>query len=44
MICHVSLLCYTDGLKWKQDYSGLRVEIPTEKFSDIGIMLRVQLA
>jgi hypothetical protein len=31
-------------VKWKQDESSLRVEMPVEKFSDIGITLKVALA
>jgi alpha-L-fucosidase len=40
----VELLGYKGELKWKQDESALRVEMPTEKLSDIGITLKVALA
>jgi len=38
------LLGYKGDLKWKQDESSLRVEMPAEKLSDIGIALKVALA
>jgi len=31
-------------VKWQQDDSGLRVEMPTEKISDVGITLKVETA
>jgi hypothetical protein len=31
-------------LKWKQDVAGLRVEMPLEKISDVGITLKAELA
>jgi len=34
----------TRRLKWQQDESALRVEMPAEKISDIGITLKVALA
>jgi hypothetical protein len=40
----VELLGYKGELKWKQSDSSLRVEMPEEKFSDIGITLKVALA
>jgi alpha-L-fucosidase len=40
----VELLGYNGELKWKQDESSLRVEMPAEKISDIGITLKVSLA
>ncbi|HUD13949.1 MAG TPA: alpha-L-fucosidase C-terminal domain-containing protein, partial [Terracidiphilus sp.] len=40
----VELLGYKGELKWKQDESSLRVEMPTQKISDIGITLKVALA
>ncbi len=43
-IRHVALLGYGGQLKWKQDESGLKVEMPAEKFSNIGITLKVELA
>jgi len=45
-IRHVKLLGYGGQVKWKQDESGLKVEIPSDigKFSDIGITLKVELA
>jgi alpha-L-fucosidase len=41
---NVELLGYKGELKWKQDESALRVEMPGEKISDIGITLKVALA
>jgi alpha-L-fucosidase len=41
---NVELLGYKGELKWKQDESSLRVEMPTEKISDIGITLKVALS
>ena len=43
-IRHVTLLGYGGQVKWKQDESGLRVEMPAEKLSEIGITLKVELA
>jgi len=43
-IRNVELLGYKGDLKWKQDESSLRVEMPAEKLSDIGITLKVALA
>jgi hypothetical protein len=43
-IGRVELLGWKGDLKWKQDESSLRVEMPAEKISDIGITLRVELA
>jgi alpha-L-fucosidase len=43
-IRNVELLGYKGDLKWKQDESALRVEMPAEKISDIGITLKVALA
>jgi len=43
-IRNVELLGYKGELKWKQSESSLRVEMPAEKFSDIGITLKVALA
>ena len=43
-IRNVELLGYKEELKWKQDDSSLRVEMPAEKLSDIGITLKVALA
>jgi alpha-L-fucosidase len=40
----VELLGYNGELKWKQDESSLRVEMPAEKISDIGVTLKVALA
>ena len=40
----VELLGYKGNLKWKQDDAGLRVEMPAEKFSDVAITLKVNLA
>ena len=43
-IRNVELLGYKGKLDWKQDEASLRVKIPAEKFSDIGITLKVELA
>jgi alpha-L-fucosidase len=43
-IRNVELLGYKGDLKWKQGESSLRVEMPMEKISDIGITLKVALA
>jgi alpha-L-fucosidase len=43
-IRNVSLLGYNGKLDWKQDESSLRVKMPPEKLSDIGITLKVDLA
>jgi alpha-L-fucosidase len=43
-IRNVELLGYKGELKWKQSESSLRVEMPAEKLSDIGITLKVALA
>jgi len=40
----VELLGYKGELKWKQDEAGLKVEMPAEKISDIGITLKAELA
>jgi alpha-L-fucosidase len=40
----VELLGYKGELKWKQDEASLRVEMPAEKISDVGITLKVDLA
>jgi alpha-L-fucosidase len=40
----VELLGHKGGLKWKQDEAGLKVEMPEEKISDVGITLKVELA
>jgi alpha-L-fucosidase len=43
-IRNVELLGYNGKLDWKQDESSLRVKLPPEKLSDIGITLKVDLA
>jgi alpha-L-fucosidase len=43
-IRNVALLGYSGKLDWKQDESSLRVRMPAEKLSDIGITLKVDLA
>ena len=43
-IGNVELLGYKGDLRWKQDDGALRVEMPKEKLSDIGITLKVSLA
>jgi len=40
----VELLGYKGDLKWKQEDAALKVEMPAEKLSDIGITLKVELA
>jgi hypothetical protein len=40
----VKVLGYSGELKWKQDEPSLRVEMPAEKISDIGVTLKVELA
>jgi len=40
----VTLLGYGGQVKWKQNENGLRVEMPAEKVSDIGVTLKVELA
>jgi alpha-L-fucosidase len=40
----VEILGYKGDLKWKQDDAGLRVEMPADKFSDVAITLKVNLA
>jgi alpha-L-fucosidase len=40
----VELLGHKGDLKWKQDDAALKVEMPAEKFSDVGITLKVELA
>ena len=42
-IRNVELLGYKGDLKWKQDETQLRVEMPAEKISDVGIALKVEL-
>jgi len=43
-IQHVELLGYGGQLKWKQHESGLQVEMPVVKISDIGITLKIEFA
>jgi len=43
-IQRVELLGGKSDLKWKQDETGLRVEMPAEKISDVAITLKVELA
>ena len=43
-IVNVELLGYKGALDWKQDDAALRVTMPAEKISDIGITLKVALA
>jgi hypothetical protein len=40
----VELLGYKGDLKWKQDEAALKVDMPADKISDIGITLKVELA
>ncbi len=43
-ILKVELLGYNGALDWKQDDAALKVRMPAEKLSDIGITLKVALA
>lgn len=43
-ILNVAMLGYNDKLSWKQEDGALRVAMPAEKLSDIGITLKVELA
>jgi hypothetical protein len=40
----VEMLGYKNRLDWKQDDASLKVQMPAEKISDIGITLKVLLA
>jgi hypothetical protein len=40
----VELLGHKGALDWKQDDAALKVQMPAEKISDIGITLKVELA
>ena len=43
-ILKVELLGGRGDVKWRQDDAGLRVEMPAEKISDVGITLKVETA
>ena len=43
-ILKVELLGHKGDVNWKQDDAALRVQMPAEKLSDIGITLKVELA
>jgi alpha-L-fucosidase len=43
-IRHVALLGYSGAVKWNQDATGLHVQMPAEKLSDIAITLKVKMA
>jgi plasmid maintenance system antidote protein VapI len=43
-ILKVELLGHKGKLNWKQDNEALRVEMPPEKISDLGITLKVSVA
>ena len=43
-ILQVELLGHKGNLNWKQDDAALKVQMPPEKISDIGITLKVDLA
>jgi alpha-L-fucosidase len=43
-IHHVSVLGHKGRVKWTQEDAALKVEMPEEKISDIGITLKVELA
>jgi hypothetical protein len=40
----VELLGHKGALDWKQDDAALKVQMPAQKLSDIGITLKVELA
>jgi alpha-L-fucosidase len=40
----VELLGHNGELTWKQEDAALKVQMPAEKLSDIGITLKIQLA
>jgi hypothetical protein len=40
----VELLGYKGDLQWKQEDNALKVQMPPEKISDIGVTLKVYLA
>jgi hypothetical protein len=40
-IRNVEMLGHEGKLNWKQDNDGLRVKMPEQKLSDIGITLKV---
>jgi alpha-L-fucosidase len=42
-IHNVEILGYEGKVKWKQDAAGLKVQMPADKISDLGIALKVQL-
>lgn len=43
-VLKVELLGYDGSLNWKQDDAALKVQMPAEKISDIGVALRIELA
>jgi alpha-L-fucosidase len=43
-IANLELLGYGGKVNWKQDETALRVDMPTEKISDIAVTLKVTLA
>ena len=43
-ILNVELLGHKGALDWKQDDAALKVKMPAEKLSEVGITLKVQLA
>jgi hypothetical protein len=43
-ILKVELLGHNGALDWKQDDDALKVQMPAQKLSDIGITLKVALA
>ena len=44
VIRNLELLGHKGKINWKQDESGLKVQMPAEKISDVGITLKVELA
>ena len=43
-ILQVEVLGYKGNLNWKQDEAALKIQMPAEKISDIGVTLKVELA
>jgi alpha-L-fucosidase len=43
VIRNLELLGHKGKINWKQDEAGLRVQMPAEKVSDVGITLRIEL-
>jgi alpha-L-fucosidase len=43
VIRNLELLGHKGKINWKQDEAGLRVQMPAEKVSDVGITLKIEL-